>query len=555
MGRGVGSRVRWGLALAGLIALTSCTRFNATTTAAADAGFADSGVDLRRVDQRPADEMGGRRDGATDGSADRDASPSDAIADDAMVDVDLPVSPDSTPGPDSAVGLDGAPALDSAPAPDSGVPGNALLWLTTFGDKNGDLVRDIAVDGSSLLVVGSFWNALDLGGTSKPALSKGKGDAFVAKFDSAGKVLWLRTFGGATDDGAQAVALGPSGRIYVTGYGQGSVDYGLGTTAGKGGNDIFVLALDPQGKTLWVDRSASSGVDDGADIAADAKGDVFVTGSFYGSVTFAGKTMVSAGSSDISLFKFDSTGKPVWSKRFGGAQLDDGRALAVDVGGDVWLAGIFRDKVDFGGVVATAKGSQDIVLLHLSGVDGAVKLRRYYGGAGGYNQGNALAVDPKNGDVLCAGSFVGSEDFGTGKVITATGSRDPFIVRLDKAGALQKVVVHKSSGSGEIKALDVSASGRVVAVGTFTGSYDAGSSLKIGAASGLLDGFALRFAASGKPTLLQRYGGTGADAAFAVAARSNDMIVGGYFNGMANFLGQKRTAVGASDAFLLAVGP
>jgi len=80
----------------------------------------------------------------------------------------------------------------------------------------------------------------------------------------------------------------------------------------------------------------------------DTSGNSYVTGSFSGSspLTFgAGEanetTLISAGSTDIFVARYDGNGELVWAKQAGGITVDVGRGIAVDTSGNSYVTGFF----------------------------------------------------------------------------------------------------------------------------------------------------------------------------------------------------------------------
>ena len=68
-----------------------------------------------------------------------------------------------------------------------------------------------------------------------------------------------------------------------------------------------------------------------------------------GQVDFGTGPLASAGGSDVFLAKFKSLGTPVWSKRFGDAQSQTGVGVAADASSNILMAGDFSGSLDFGG--------------------------------------------------------------------------------------------------------------------------------------------------------------------------------------------------------------
>ncbi|KYF85421.1 hypothetical protein BE17_33520 [Sorangium cellulosum] len=89
----------------------------------------------------------------------------------------------------------------------------------------------------------------------------------------------------------------------------------------------------------WSRGYGGTGADEGSSIASDAAGNYYVIGSFEGTIDFGAGPLTSAGGQDIFLLKLDPAGALLWSKRFGNVLDQTGRAVAVDGSGNVLLAG------------------------------------------------------------------------------------------------------------------------------------------------------------------------------------------------------------------------
>ncbi len=98
------------------------------------------------------------------------------------------------------------------------------------------------------------------------------------------------TFSGA-DARVEALDVDPSGNICVTGLMDGTVDFDPGAgsynLSGAGIQDAYVAKYDNTGSFLWAYRwGVNSTVTNGRGVAFDQSGNVFVTGIFSGNVDF-----------------------------------------------------------------------------------------------------------------------------------------------------------------------------------------------------------------------------------------------------------------------------
>ena len=286
----------------------------------------------------------------------------------------------------------------------------------------------LAVDMSGNVVVGGIvYQTSDFGGG--PLTSAGGADIFLAKFSSAGTHIWSRRMGGTAEDWVNRLALDGTGNPVMTGYFNGSVDFGGGGLASAGGKDIFLAKYSSAGAYVWSKRIGGSLDDVASSVAVDGSGNVVITGNFLSSsVDFGGGALVNAAGADIFLARYSSTGSHVWSKRFGGTLSLDEKALdvATDSGGNVLLTGTLVDSIDLGGGILPRDGYYDIFVAKYSATGAHLWSKRT--GAG---EGDGIATDT-SGNVIVAGDFSGSTtvNFG-GASLTSPGGTDVFLVKLE----------------------------------------------------------------------------------------------------------------------------
>lgn len=348
----------------------------------------------------------------------------------------------------------GADALVSAGANDIFVaklgPAGAPLWAKSFGDANEQVGYGLDTDGAgNVLVTGYFNGTVDFGGGPLT----GDYDVFVAKFDPAGNHIWSKRFGDDSDQFAQGLGVDGAGNVLVTGYFYGDLDFGGGPLTGD--VDIFVAKLDPSGNHIWSQRFGDATDQYGYNVAADGSGNVLVSGYYWGDVDFGGGTLTSAGDYDVFVAKFDSTGTHIWSKRFGDASQQAGYGLAVDGVGNVLLAGYIFGTVDFGGGTLTAPGSNNDIFVAKFDPAGNHVWSQNFGDADP-QFGYGIAVEP-GGDAVVTGGFQGTVDFGGGP-ITSAGGYDVFVAKFGTT-QLPNLEVVSFSGPQEAQQLeDVSGS-------------------------------------------------------------------------------------------------
>jgi len=233
-------------------------------------------------------------------------------------------------------------------------PAGALVYSTYLGGSIDDRGFGIAVDSAdNACIVGSTTSS-DF--PTRNALQPGFGglqDAFVAKLDWTGALIYSTYLGGSNFDQGQAIAVDSSDNMYITGFTNSSNFPTVGAVQPtfKGGlADVFVAKLNAAGSALlYSTYLGGSGFDRGFGIAVDSAGNAFVTGGTtspdfptVGAVqpTFGGLT-------DAFVAKLNSTGAAlVYSIYLGGSGDDLSRSIAVDGAGHAYITGSTR-SLDF----------------------------------------------------------------------------------------------------------------------------------------------------------------------------------------------------------------
>jgi hypothetical protein len=360
---------------------------------------------------------------------------------------------------------------------------------------------------------------------------------------------WSGRFGDADQQTGRDIGVDPSGNIVVAGSFWGTVDFGGGDLTSAGATDIFVAKFSPDGSHVWSKRFGNSTSQDLAYVAIDASGNVIITGSFYGSVDFGGGDLTSAGSNDIFVAKFSPDGSHVWSKRFGSGGPQSGLGISTDGSGNVVVAGRFTGTVDFGGGALSSAGGDDVFVAKFT-PDGTHIWSKRFGDASAQYATDLVVDGP--GNVTITGYLDGSVDFGGGD-LTGAGSIDIFVAKFDPAGA--HLWSKRFGDSDEQQALGIAGdpSGNVIIAGYFDGTVNFGGGDLTGA--GDYDVFLAKFDPSGAHVWSKRFGDAQGQEAFCVAAdESGKVILAGHFAGTVECGGDPLTAAGSYDIFVAKFG-
>ena len=206
-------------------------------------------------------------------------------------------------------------------------------WNTFMGSAGEDRGYGIAVDGSGNIYVAG--NSETTWGSPVNDHS-GDDDAYAAKLNNDGALLWNTFMGSADYDYGRDIGVDRSGNVYVVG---GSDDtWGSPIISHAGQVDLFVAGLDSSGALQWNTFLGSTRAGEGGkSLAMSSSGDIFVAGNTMGS--WGDPAQPYMGGQDVFAAKLASNGTLLWNTFIGTLNYEHSGGIAVDYSGNVYLSG------------------------------------------------------------------------------------------------------------------------------------------------------------------------------------------------------------------------
>lgn len=215
-------------------------------------------------------------------------------------------------------------------------PSGALVWNTFLGMNSAasDTCLGLAVDATGRVYAAG--RSDESWDTPIRPFTGPDADAYVVALSSNGTLLWHTFLGGPGYDIADGIALDGAGNIYLAGE---SVDtWGTPLRAHGPGDDFFVAKLSPSGNLLWNTFLGPSTLDLGAVLAVQPDGTSFVAGTSR--ATWGAPLRAFAGGGDAFVARLDANGNLMWNTFLGSAAPDEARAITIDTGGDLVVSGL-----------------------------------------------------------------------------------------------------------------------------------------------------------------------------------------------------------------------
>jgi hypothetical protein len=249
---------------------------------------------------------------------------------------------------------------------------------------------------------------------------------------------------------------------------------------------------------------------------------------------------------------------PAWLKAYGNPWSDNARSIAADASGNAIVVGAYQ-YVPLVTPPFTLPNPQstDAFVMKL-GPDGEVAWSRNIGGPGD-EYALAVAVDPKDGSILVAGSFSQTLDTTQCPALNSAGGADIFVVKLKpEDGSCEW---SRSFGDGSAQSaysLAVDAEQNIAVMGTFSGTVDFGSGTPPLTAvdhpmfNDMNEIFVAKLDSGGQALFTRAVGDSTADPTSIDVAvdASNDLVIIGAFEGALTLSGEPVLSEGSPNFFL-----
>ena len=176
-----------------------------------------------------------------------------------------------------------------------------FLWAKSFGSYGEDYGRGIGVDAAgNIYFSGVFSGAVNFGDQILNSVGGSK-DIFLAKADASGNVIWARQMGGGRPDEGCEIEVDEAGNSYISGGFVDSATFESQVLQSAGLRDVFVAKYDTQGKLVWLKQAGGKGDDEDYALALDSAEKVTIVGTFNGEAKF-GDLSVKSSSRSAAFF-------------------------------------------------------------------------------------------------------------------------------------------------------------------------------------------------------------------------------------------------------------
>ncbi len=353
-----------------------------------------------------------------------------------------------------------------------------FVWVQQIKTLGSDEADGLVVDsvGNCYLTGFTGWTATFGSGSDTVTIpTKGGFDIFIAKYNTNGKLLWVKSPGSKKDDVSKGISIDGAGNIFITGGVSDTILFGEGPNAkvlNVARSAMITAKYDSSGNFKWV-QMAKPDIDDryiatagigGYGIGADKYGNAYIAGQNIGDCTFIDSNPVSLSSplnGDPFIAKYSAAGKLQWVKKgINGNQLFTLTGLNTDENGKSYMSGYFDGTITFDAI--TINSNDGHILLAKFDSSGNCLWAKAEGKANG---GAWEVLAKNNGHCYVTGSVAVPAVFGTGayqQSLTANTAGSSFVAEYDPSGNLLDLLSFQDLDSYDI---DVDETGNKYLVG------------------------------------------------------------------------------------------
>lgn len=322
-----------------------------------------------------------------------------------------------------------------------------LNYSTFFGKLQHDEVRGVCTDPQkNVYVIGNTYNTdLPVTPGAFQVTAKGNYEAFLAKFDSCGSLIWCTYLGTSTFDSGEKITYSKDNTIVFCGYTDGtdlSTTPGCFQSANNGNYDCFLGKFSLSGNPIWLTYFGVGQGDFSFDVITDSLSNIIIGGTSTSNALYTNTNsfqQFQAGATDAFVARFNKNGNLKFSTFYGGSGAEDIHALATDKNCNIIGVGgsfSFNLNTSPGCYQPATNGGMEVYVLKLDS-SGQRIFSTYIGDAG---TDDAYGVATDNNNFIYISGHTNSAAFYTSLGAyqpVKSGQNDCYCLSLSPTGAMQ----------------------------------------------------------------------------------------------------------------------
>ncbi len=307
----------------------------------------------------------------------------------------------------------------------------AFDWVSQIGGDGWDLATDMVIDNNNnLYITGGFTGTAYFGNDSISSINKR--DIFIAKTDSTGNLLWIKSINGKGYDNPSSITFSQNeDLLFISGSFSDNIIFNSDTINAKGYIDNFIIKLNKNtGNIINYKHITTQCQANKNFIFSDNLNNIYFAGSFFNKAIFGLDTILSVGNSDNFIIKYDDNLNILDYFVFGGNGKDKLNDIEF-VNNSFYLTANFEESIQINDTNYFSYGKKDIITAN---IDTNWNYKWTSHAAGFLNDISTSIEIDKDYNTFITGHFKNKIYFGLTDSLTTNGMFDMFIVKYDSLG-------------------------------------------------------------------------------------------------------------------------
>lgn len=360
------------------------------------------------------------------------------------------------------------------------------------------------------------------------------------------------SFGGDGNINPFKSVIDDNNNIYVLGTFDGEVDYNTGVKSSHGGNDVFVMKINPATSVEWFVQIGNPSADFAADIdISNSYDSLYVIGTYLGTCDIGGvKNITSEGSYDSYLACFDAnTGNLSSVLNIGGSNVQFIYSMHLDHLDNILLGGKFVDILKLGAnEYLPDTFSINSFLVQIEPDHNVNWLKKYPTKT---PPGHIYEIASTPNYYYCAGNYKDSTYFGDSTFYSATS--EMYVMQTDLSGNMNWILNNTGGGEDFFIYCEVDNNENIYVSGLFNSTDLSIDSTAIDKVTSTLstngdnDFFLSKISAGGVLQWYDHEGSIGDDRLTRLTTDNTSIVIAGQYAGPLEFRNEVIEPVGGTD--------
>ena len=254
---------------------------------------------------------------------------------------------------------------------------------------------------------------------------------------SQANYIWAKQGGNASFTNGNIQVINTNNSIIAAGDFIETAQFGQEEVVSNGSSDIFIARYDENGEIIQVQSLGGENEELFKFLNVDNEDNIIISIMFTDFITINGTEYTSLGGQDVLLIKFNSDFSFQWVRHYGTGLTDYVKGMDIDEDGNILLFGKFKNEIDFDDITLTSSGSTDMYIAKYN-ADGEIIFAFSEGGSS-YEDANSIAVGA-NDEFYISGTFY-NETIINGETISTENPTGIFLAKYNSAGEFQWIEV------------------------------------------------------------------------------------------------------------------